>query len=523
MKQKLKIENLTAKQKLGMVFCARKFGTATDEDIEFTLELIKNHALGCVQLPAHKPEIIKRVVEAADYPILVFNDTEQGFPTTSLPPIPLMSLAACGKEEYYRAFARAVARDARAAGFNGTWGPVLDVLGADGPFRVYRHLSDDPETVADAAGVIANVYKSNRYLSTGKHYPGAQDSPYDSHMTENTSYATIEEIERSLIPYVRLMNKGLLPSIMVGHTCYKNIDPDLPASLSKKVIDILRNKGFDGICFTDSLAMMGILQRFGEETAYGMAVAAGNDIILPNYRTSTREAYEMLLRCYEKGMISDERLNEAARRVLTAMDFVDGEPDGTEFFTANDEKLIRNVAKDCITAVTDEEVSASIDTEEPTLFVVVTENGYKPDTEGAETVTEQWYYPNRIVNRIKENFPNSRVELIPEFSSWQDHERILFKATEYRRVVFVSFCTTAAYMGTDGLTRRTESVINALAHSQKLAAIVHFGNPFALSGLDHIPRKLFGYMIPESQKFAIDVLAGKIEAKGKLPFKVHFN
>ena len=43
MKQRLRIEDMTPEQKLGMVFCARKFGTADDDDIEFTVELIKNH------------------------------------------------------------------------------------------------------------------------------------------------------------------------------------------------------------------------------------------------------------------------------------------------------------------------------------------------------------------------------------------------------------------------------------------------------------------------------------------------
>ncbi|MBP3375976.1 MAG: hypothetical protein J6L83_04360 [Clostridia bacterium] len=525
MKQRLFIENMTPEQKLGMVFCARKFDKVDDDDIDFTIELIKNHALGCVQLPAHKRDIVKKVTEAADYPLLVFNDTEQGFPTSNLPPIPLMSLAACGKEEYYRAFARAVANEAKSAGFNGTWGPVLDVLKGDGPFRVYRHLSDDPETVSKAAEVIAGVYRSNRYLSTGKHYPGGDNSPYDSHMTENIAELTEEELENfDLVPYANLMKKGLLPCIMTRHAVYGNIDPEYPASLSKKVINIIRRKGFDGVCFTDSLAMMGILQRFGEENVYGMAIEAGNDIILPNYRTPTRDAYAMLCKNYYDGKISEERLDEAVRRVLAAMDFIDGETDGQEAFTEKDRELIYSVAKDCITSVIDKGVSASIDcSDDKVMFVVVTENGYKIKENDAETVTEKWYYPERIAKRIRENFPGAQVEFIPEFSAAVDNERVLFNARNYKKVVFVTFCNTGAYLGTDGLTRRTESVINALAHSGKLDTVVHFGNPFALKYLEHIPRKIFGYMIPESQEYAIDVLAGKMQAKGKLPFIIDFN
>jgi len=38
--------------------------------------------------------------------------------------------------------------------------------------------------------------------------------------------------------------------------------------------------------------------------------------------------------------------------------------------------------------------------------------------------------------------------------------------------------------------------------------------------IDHVPRLLFGYMMPESQMHAIEVLAGKMPAKGKLPYKL---
>ena len=36
-----------------------------------------------------------------------------------------------------------------------------------------------------------------------------------------------------------------------------------------------------------------------------------------------------------------------------------------------------------------------------------------------------------------------------------------------------------------------------------------------------VPRMLFGYMMPQSQIHAIEVLAGKLPAKGKLPCKVN--
>ena len=519
---KLNIENMSLEQKIGMVFCARRF---EQEDIEFIIELIKKRALGCVQLPAHSRKIVEQILSEADYPILVFNDTETGFPTSDLPKISLMSLAACDNEEYYEAFARGVVQDAKEAGFNGTWGPVIDVLRGDGPCKVYRHFSDRPDKVAEAAEIIAKIYKQNHYLSTGKHYPGGNNRPVDTHMVEGISDVSEEElIAFDLAPYLYLQEKGLLPCIMSGHTVYPQIDPDYPASLSKKVIDIIRHLGFDGIMFTDSFAMMGILQKYGEENVYGMAVAAGNDIILPNFRHSTKECYEMLLKNYRDGMFSEERLNEAVRRVLVAQEFVSTKPEHPTVFTEADRETLNNIARDCITAITDDGVDAALPKDNSNrMFLIVTENVYDPTVDNPEIETAHWYHPKEIAEKIRKEFPEAGIEFIPEFSGQRDNDRVLTAATKYKEVVCVTFCTTTSYLGTDGLTRRTEAVVNSLVGSGKVSAILHFGNPYALKTIDHVPRKIFGYMIRASQIHAIDVLAGKIEAKGKLPFEVKFN
>ncbi len=517
----LKMENLSVEQKIGMVLCARRF---QEEDLKFILELVKNHALGSFQPNASQPEVIKRILEVADYPILVVNDAENGFPTSKLPKIPLIALSAARKPEYLRAFAKAIVNDAKKAHFNGTWGPVIDILESGSDEALHRMFSDQPQVVAHLAEEIAKIFNQNHYFSCGKHYPGSSGIPFDTHMREGVSEFTEEYIlERNMVPYLHLMKKGLLPTVMVGHTVFKKIDPQYPASLSKKVIDMIRNLGFDGVLFTDSFAMMGILQRFGEENIYGMALAAGNDMILPNYRISVKESYELLFKNFKDGAFAEERLNEAVRRVLALQEFVGTKPKNPTTFTKEDEVLLRDVAKDCVTAVTDEGAGVALTGESrQKLFIVMTENGFEPAMEIPEIVTDKWYYPDRIANRIKENFPDAQIEFIPEFSSAGDHERVLNKATKFKETVVVTYCSSTCYQGTNCLTRRAEAWINSLQYSGKIAALVHFGNPFAIQTINHIRRKIFGYMIPESQEFAIDVLAGKMEAKGVFPFDIQF-
>lgn len=515
------LSQMTIEQKVGMTYCAR---CIREGDEEFTIELIKKRAVGCIQLNPYQKAVAERVLKEIDYPIILINDAEMGYPTSPLPKIPLVSLSACNKKEYFEAFAKGVVHDAKNEGINGTWGPVVDIQVVDGPCRVHRRFSDNPYEVAKAAEIISEIYKKNHFLSTGKHYPRGDDSPFDTHMTDGISNATEKElVEFDLVPYIELMNKGLLPSIMTNHNVYVNIDPEYPASLSKKVIDIIRNLGFDGITFTDSFAMMGILQKFGEENVYGMAINAGNDIVLPNYRTSVEDAYNLLLQNYKDGAFSEERLNEAARRVLTGMAYVGEKPENPTVFTKEDEKLLHDVSKACITAVCDEGTDAKLSgNDEDRLFIVTTpmEN---VGGGGGEISVADWYKAEKIAEKIKKEFPKSGVEFIPEYSTQRDNDRVLTAATKYKEVVFVTYCTTTSYLGTDCFTRRLESVINCLIHSGKLSTVVHFGNPYAVNKLLHVKRKIFGYLITESQNYAIDVLKGNIKAEGTLPFNIDFN
>ena len=524
----LKLEELSLDQKLGMVLCARRCNDPLD--FQYTLELVRNRAVGCIQVPINDKtaDMVKAIREAADYPVLIINDMEQGYPASSIPRLSAMTLAAlpeANRHLYLRDFAACIVSEAQHAGFSGTWCPVLDVLHCDGPCSVSRHFGDDPMQVAEAAEHISRVFVENGFVATGKHYPGGNNQPIDTHMAEGQSELTEEELLRfDLVPYLELMKKGLLPAIMTGHRVFSNIDPDRPASLSKPVIDIIRRQGFDGVAFTDSFAMSGILQKYGEENILGMAIAAGNDIILPNYRTGTKTCLEMLKKNYLDGAFDEARLNQAVRRVLTLQEFANPEKHPPLEITEEQRRAPAAAAEDCITVIADEGVCPHLD--DPArrrLFVVLTEQDFDEKSIEQEITAGKWYFPKEIEKAVKEQFPGAEVAFIPEFATSRDNDRLLTLATKHDEVVFVTFCTTSAYLGTDCLTRRTEALINAMIVSGKVAAVVHFGNPFAAKPIHHVPRRVFGYNAPPSQIAAIKVLAGNLPARGSLPFKIQFD
>lgn len=514
----LTLEQMTPEQKIGRVLCMR--GMQFQDNVDFTMELLRNEACGPIQVTTvaleQTPDLIQRIRETATYPVLIVEDMELGYPKSKLPKIPLGTLAASNNLEYARLFGAALAKEAKQAGYNGIWGPIVDIA-RDGNARV---AGDTAEAVIAVTREIYKAFASYRFQATGKHYPGGWSNRHiDSHMAAPHRPQTKEDLlQTSLIPYKVMIEEGLMPSVMVGHYIFDEIDPGIPASLSKKVIDIIREMGYDGVIYSDSFAMISILQTFGEKAAYAMSLMAGVDIILPNYRTPMREAYEMMLQAYREGIITDERLNEAVRRVMTLEQYCAQEPTDPIPVPDNADEILSMVAKDCITADCDEGLQPDIGTEAKRLFIVETPVDYSGDRVNEEVEMVAKYSVNHTIHAIKEHFPGCDMALIPEFPSPRDNERVLNAATKYDEVVFVSFCESAPYMGTNCLTRRIETVINALTLPGKLVALVHFGNPLAVKNLWHIPRKIFGYNATASQAYAFEVLAGKYPAKGKNPY-----
>ena len=70
--------------------------------------------------------------------------------------------------------------------------------------------------------------------------------------------------------------------MMVTHVDYPALDPDWPASLSRKVMgDLLRNRlHFDGIIMTDDLTMGAIAGSWPLEEAAVRALGAGADQVM---------------------------------------------------------------------------------------------------------------------------------------------------------------------------------------------------------------------------------------------------
>ena len=531
----LKFEDLSTEQKIGMVMAGiittvkkgkeDEYGTF-EENVDFVIDLIKKHSLGAVwvspDLLKNHPDIMPRIKEAADYPVLIFTDAENGLGDYKIGRH--NSIGVADSEEYAYAFGKVTAITARKMGYNVVCDPVLDLRDKAGPTGgPLRSLGPDKHRVTQLGAAIAQGLHDGGVLSVAKHYPSAF-VPFDTHMgpaVSEESYETI--VNYKLYPYLELSKRGLIDGVMVGHTTVNAIDPERPSSVSKKVTDVIRNLGFDGFMITDALDMMGLRAKYGDEKMKGMCIAGGVEFILPWF--SAKKAYFDLKKCYEEGMFTDERLDEAVKRVLAAQHKANllSEPKFTEI-TEEDAANVRAINENSVCVITDEGVPTTLPRDGKHFFAVVVKSDTDIKDGGKVTVdtfTNHWYKPEKIFKQLGELFPNSTIHAISEFPSARQNAELLSASLGYKDVVFITFAEAPAYTGSDRFTPRLIGLMDAMQLTGRITTQLHFGSPFVLDELPHIPRRLIGCVSEGSVSVGLDVLAGVKESKGKMTYKVN--
>ena len=512
--KELKFEELTTRQKLGMTFIAALHGgNRTEEDEAFVFDLIKNHALGAVWIQQgfdRTAEEIAKVREAADYPILIITDGESGVREYLVGQH--NAIGCTGSEKCAYAFGKAVGVTAREMGYNMVCDPVVDMIDGNA-----RSLGTDKYKVAALAAAMARGMHDGGVLTVGKHYPGgSNENQIDSHMAESVSADTKQELlDYSLYPYVKLNEEGLLDGIMTQHKRFYHIDPDHPATLSKPVIDIIREQGYEGVVMTDALSMMGIRAKFGDVDSKGLAISAGVDLLLP-YSEDNISVFEQYCEAYDKGLVPDDCLDKATKRVLEAQHKTTLLPKDTEL-TEEDINTFKSINKDGVYTRIDEGVSQTIPRDGKHFFVVLAMQeadiapGGKVDV---DTFSGGWHFPGRITQKIKELFPNAEVLVIHQFPAQMQMARVLSRTLGCDELVFMTFSEELAYTGKEHLTRRVVNLIDAMQITDRISTIIHLGNPHVLEELPHVSRYIFGGHAAESVDTCLEVLAGEYPANG---------
>jgi beta-N-acetylhexosaminidase len=210
-------------------------------------------------------------------------------------------------------------------GINLNLAPVVDLnLNPANPIigRVQRSYSDNPDRVYAHAKATIDAHRDQGVGCTLKHFPGHGSSNGDTHKGFVDVTQSWQEIELS--PYIQLIADGEVDAVMTAHIFNSNLDPALPATLSKPVITgLLREKlQYDGVVMSDDMRMRAISDLYSPEDAILKAVEAGVDIIsisnnIPGTSMiSADQAFDILRGYVDTGQISTDRVAQSYRRIM---------------------------------------------------------------------------------------------------------------------------------------------------------------------------------------------------------------
>ena len=213
------------------------------------------------------------------------------------------------------------AKDLTSLGLNVNFMPIVDVLtNPNNPGLPMRTFGSDPKLVTDMGRAYLKGLTDGDVVGCLKHFPGLGSASIDPHYSlpyMNRSLATLESVD--FVPYTTLINEGVVPMVMVTHILNPQLDPNLPTSLSPKVVtDLLRDQlHFNGVIISDTLWMGGISNTYSLSQAAMLAINAGTDLILgPRGLQDTVTMLTNLKQDVTSGQISMDRINASVQRIL---------------------------------------------------------------------------------------------------------------------------------------------------------------------------------------------------------------
>lgn len=219
------------------------------------------------------------------------------------------ALAAAGDSKRWAEAGAFTGQLLRLLGINFNLAPVLDLDHFPDTANALpgRCWGRDPQRVIDGAGTWNRWLRKRGIASCAKHFPAGGRARSDPHHDLPSSPATLEDLLREdVIPYTALMPE--LDAIMLAHVEFPGIDPDLPASLSPRIIRrFLRDQlGFDRhLVLTDDLDMGAITRRYGRGPDARLAIEAGNDLALICHQVESADIAAAAIAGLPRGMRAD--------------------------------------------------------------------------------------------------------------------------------------------------------------------------------------------------------------------------
>jgi beta-N-acetylhexosaminidase len=247
--------------------------------------------------------------------------TQEGGPDRAYPDLPPaeweIDIGDTGSAAKAEEWARETAAALRSAGFDLDIFPVADVATLDSPLAG-RAFSDDASTAAAMTAATIRGCRDAHFACAPLHFPGLGAASQDTDEGPATVSLDPTSLANRDLAAFRAAFDGYAPAVELSLAFYAAYDSVTPAATSPEIADdLLRDDlGFKGVAITDDLGAGAIKATSRTPAAAVAAILAGADLIRIDSPAQQQSARDSLLEGVRSGDIPEERLDEAAGRVL---------------------------------------------------------------------------------------------------------------------------------------------------------------------------------------------------------------
>ncbi len=321
------LHSLTMEQCVGQLLQVTQPFTSAAEWLAF-LEKVPIGAMSA-RVPTAEAyhAILDGLQRAASIPLFAIANMEHGaaeWPNFGTDFPALMAAGAANDLGLIAELGKATAMEARQIGVNWCLTPVVDLnYNFDNPVLNTRSMGDQPDRVARLASALIQALQTGGVAATAKHFPGDGMDSRDQHLVTTVNNLPYDQwLETYGRVWKQVIDAGVW-TIMPGHISlpayqgfHERPEDAPPATISRELLQsLLRQElGFDGVIVSDATGMMGFASRLPPAERAVAAINAGIDLYLD---TKPDVDYPALLAAVRDGRLSEERVKDAARRVLS--------------------------------------------------------------------------------------------------------------------------------------------------------------------------------------------------------------
>ncbi|WP_339677674.1 glycoside hydrolase family 3 N-terminal domain-containing protein [Cyclobacterium marinum] len=322
------LATLSQEERIAQLIMIPAYSNKDKVHVDSIAGLVRDYGVGGIIFfqggPVRQAQMINKYQKLSKVPLMISLDGEWGLKMRldSTVRFPYqMALGGITDESLIYEMGAEVARQAKRAGINVNFAPVVDVNNnANNPVIGFRAFGEEKENVTSKSLAYMKGMQDNGILASAKHFPGHGDTNVDSHYglpVLHFSKKRLKELE--LYPFQQLMDQGL-GSVMVAHMEIPVLDSAInsPSSLSKPIVtDLLKDEmGYKGLIFTDALNMQAVAKYYPPGKVDAKALLAGNDMLLNTMNVPA--AIAEIKAALARGEISQEEIDRRVLKVLKA-------------------------------------------------------------------------------------------------------------------------------------------------------------------------------------------------------------